>query len=340
MAERMRSTFANKMSNWFVPSTSSHSPPGQVLLIADVLVRRDHQFESVAFRSRQQVAVGQFRPTQTRSVDGVMTGKKTCQTCGNVLVDQDPHAGCGACCLANAMIRRARSTPRPGKCSLASSSGLIPRSAFTTTPSARIRVPLTIGWPETLPGIRSTSSQPVQSISVGSVMVGTRVRVSPAVTHGEGQGHRQPFVTRRKALSSILTNAFAVYEGWAGCIITLSTLTGVRDSEMYSIGNRTSRGLPTFIARVTAHPSPMMQVAVSPSGVGRDEGLAGSGRSLAACLGLGRRGVRGTARPLCSADRRVAAHHSGIGASADDHVFPVSCCRKFGSASLSVEALV
>jgi hypothetical protein len=53
--------------------------------------------------------------------------------------------------------------------SFASSSALMPLSALTTTQSARIRVPLTIGWPETLPGIRSTSGQSVQSISVGSL---------------------------------------------------------------------------------------------------------------------------------------------------------------------------
>ena len=54
--------------------------------------------------------------------------------------------------------------------------GADPLSAFTTTPSARIRVPLTIGWPETLPGIRSTSGQSVQSISVESLMMTARVR--------------------------------------------------------------------------------------------------------------------------------------------------------------------
>ena len=63
----------------------------------------------------------------------------------------------------------------------------------------------------------------------------------------------------------ILTNAFAIYESWAGRILTLSNVSGMRDSDLYTVGNGTSKGLAAFISRVTTQPSSMMQLAFQPS---------------------------------------------------------------------------
>jgi hypothetical protein len=63
MAERIRSTYAEQdIKAIGAEDQQGNSPTIQVLLVVDVLVRGNHQLESVRLRSHQQVAVRQLGP--------------------------------------------------------------------------------------------------------------------------------------------------------------------------------------------------------------------------------------------------------------------------------------
>ena len=63
----------------------------------------------------------------------------------------------------------------------------------------------------------------------------------------------------------ILTNVFAIYEGWAKRLLKFTQITGVSDRDLYRLGDRVSNGLFVFIAGVNATPSVVMQRAFQPS---------------------------------------------------------------------------
>src|ERR1051326_4712485 len=70
---------------------NSDSPMRQILLILEILIRREEQLESGRFRSREQISLAHLRPSAlVRGVDG-MTNERVTKRNWRTLVGKDAH---------------------------------------------------------------------------------------------------------------------------------------------------------------------------------------------------------------------------------------------------------
>jgi hypothetical protein len=92
---------------------------------------------------------------------------------------------------------------------------------------------------------------------VGSDVHGADIRAMSMKTTWEEQ--------KARFAEFVLTNVFAVYESWARRLLRSTQVTGMSDRDLYRLGDQVSKGLPVFISRVVATPSPVMQRAFQAS---------------------------------------------------------------------------
>lgn len=62
----------------------------------------------------------------------------------------------------------------------------------------------------------------------------------------------------------VLTNIFAIYEGWARGIVARTQISDTSDRDLYRIGNSNTSGLSFFMTRVCTVPSSVMQKHFQP----------------------------------------------------------------------------
>lgn len=92
---------------------------------------------------------------------------------------------------------------------------------------------------------------------VGSGIHGADVRAMHQNTNWEEQ--------KTRFAEFILTNIFAIYEGWARRLVETTQLSGISDRDLFTVGNGMNKGLVAFIGRVNANKSAAMQNALQPA---------------------------------------------------------------------------
>ena len=62
----------------------------------------------------------------------------------------------------------------------------------------------------------------------------------------------------------VLTNAFSIYEGWAGEVVERSNAAKFKDNDLSFWGNGAGKGAMAFIGHINAQPSIVMEKAFKP----------------------------------------------------------------------------
>ncbi len=144
-------------------------PPSQILLESQGLIPGQKDLDPAFFRRPQQRAILQPGLTPKRNREHFMRTQLQPQSVIQVLIQQHNHyAGCPLRACANAINRSICATVSEGNPSCKSAT-LSPKSKLFTIASGRIRVPRTIGRPDTFPGICSINSHSIQLISSRSI---------------------------------------------------------------------------------------------------------------------------------------------------------------------------